>query len=116
MSAPDPQPISLFELVDADEPRRRRRTRPASTSPLPGPPATAAPRPGLASITELPMLLTMIEAAALLRIGRTTIYKLAETWRVTGGAEGIPTVRIGTKLFVRRADLERIVSGPDEAA
>ena len=68
------------------------------------------------SITQLPLLLTMIEAAAVLRIGRTTVYKLAETWRTTDGAEGIPTVRIGTKLFVRRVDLERIVSGPDEAA
>jgi excisionase family DNA binding protein len=68
------------------------------------------------STAELPLLLTMTEAAALLRIGRTTVYKLAELHRSTLGASGIPTVRIGTKLFVRRADFERIVSGPDEAA
>jgi excisionase family DNA binding protein len=106
MSAHDPQPISLFEIGSTDTPRRRR--------PL-APPAQAEPAPALAPVTEIPLLLTMTEAATLLRIGRTTIYKLAELHRSTHGASGIPTVRVGNKVFVRRTDLQHIV-GPDDAA
>ena len=115
MSARDPQPIALFELASAETERPRRTARKAPEPPPPAvrPEVSSTP---VTSIAELPLLLSMIEAAALLRIGRTTVYKLAEAWRSIDGATGIPTVRVGTKLFVRRADLERIVNGPDEAA
>ena len=106
------QPLSLFELVEPNAPRRQRSARRSATAAAP----TAVVEPNEPSITQMPLLLTMTEAAAVLRIGRTTVYKLAENWRATDGASGIPTVRIGAKLFVRRADLERIVDGPDEAA
>ena len=49
------------------------------------------------SIDDLPDFLTIEEAARILRIGRGQAYELARRWRVTGGAEGLPNVEIGTK-------------------
>ena len=40
-----------------------------------------------------PDLLTVEEAARVLRIGRTKVYELARLYLVTGGAEGLPVVR-----------------------
>jgi excisionase family DNA binding protein len=54
----------------------------------------------------LPDFLTVEEAAAVLRIGRTTAYDLARRYRVTGGAEGLPVVVLGRMLRVPRAQLE----------
>jgi hypothetical protein len=60
-------------------------------------------------IEELPLMLTVTEAAAVLRVSRTSAYKLAEEWRRTNGASGLPTVKLGSRLLVRRVDLARIV-------
>ena len=49
------------------------------------------------SIDDLPDFLTIEEAARVLRIGRGQAYELARRWQVTGGAEGLPNVEIGTK-------------------
>ena len=49
------------------------------------------------SLDDLPDFLTIEEAAKILRIGRGQAYELARRWRVTGGAEGLPNVEIGTK-------------------
>ena len=54
-------------------------------------------------------MLTAGEAAAVLRISRTSAYKLAEEWRWSHGASGLPTVRLGARLLVRRVDLAVIV-------
>ena len=67
----------------------------------------AAPPP--ATLAGLPLMLTVGEAATVLRISRTSAYKLAEAWRTTGGTTGLPTVRLGCRLLVRRVDLARIV-------
>lgn len=42
-------------------------------------------------------------------MGRTTAYKLAEEWRITGGRSGLPAVKLGRRLLVRRIDLADIV-------
>jgi len=47
-----------------------------------------------------------------LRVGRTTAYRLARTYLATNGADGIPTVRYGKQLRVPRAALERDLGGP----
>lgn len=60
-------------------------------------------------LDELPLMLTVAEAAAVLRISRTTAYKLAEEGRVTGGLCGLPTVKLGSRLLVRRVDLAAMV-------
>ena len=62
-----------------------------------------------ASLASLPLMLTVDEAAGLLRISRTSAYKLAHEWRCTAGASGLPTVRSGSRIMVRRVDLAAIV-------
>ena len=64
-----------------------------------------------------PDLLTVEEAADVLRIGRTKAYELARRYLVTGGAEGLPVVRVGHLLRVpRQALLEQFIGGADHLA
>ena len=60
----------------------------------------------------LPDFLTVEEAAAILRIGRTAAYGLARQWRATDGKEGLPVVAFGRLLRVPRAALEAVAGGP----
>ena len=59
---------------------------------------------------ELPEVLTVEEAARVLRIGRGAAYELARVWRATSGREGLPVVQLGRTLRVPRAALERLLS------
>ncbi len=68
---------------------------------------------GSASLQELPEVLTVEEAASVLRIGRGAAYELARQWRVTGGREGLPVVRFGRSLRVPRAALLRLLDVTD---
>ena len=68
---------------------------------------------------DSPEFLTVEEAAALLRIGRTSAYALAREWRETGGRKGLPVVELGRQLRVPRAALEELhasitVPSPDD--
>lgn len=65
--------------------------------------STASPGP--------PTFLTVEEAAAVLRIGRTAAYLLARRWLDSGGAEGLPVVRFGRLLRVPVHELERLAAG-----
>lgn len=58
-----------------------------------------------------PAFLTVEEAAAVLRIGRTAAYLLARRWEETGGAEGLPVVRFGRLLRTPVHELERLAGG-----
>lgn len=60
----------------------------------------------------VPDLLTIEEAARVLRIGRSTAYELANRDLATGGGEGLGVVRVGRLLRVRRTALEELVGGP----
>jgi hypothetical protein len=57
------------------------------------------------SETELPLVLSVEEAARLLRIGRSAAYEQARIFRATGGREGLPVIAIGRSLRVPRAAL-----------
>jgi hypothetical protein len=63
---------------------------------------------GPVPLDELPDFLTVEEAAAVLRIGRTSAYLLCQRWRFTGGEVGLPVVRVGRQLRVPRAALVRM--------
>ncbi len=47
-------------------------------------------------------LLTVEEAAGVLRIGRSLAYQLAREYDVTGGVSGLPVIRLGACLRVPR--------------
>jgi helix-turn-helix protein len=57
----------------------------------------------------LPDLLTVEEAAALLRISRTKAYALTQEWRASGGRTGLPVIDLGDTLRVPRRALERML-------
>lgn len=54
-------------------------------------------------------VLTIDEAAAILRISRNAAYAAARQWRATGGEHGLPCIEIGRTLRVPRADLDRLL-------
>lgn len=68
------------------------------------------------TLAGLPLMLTVNEAASVLRISRTTAYKLVELCRTTSGRSGLPHVRLGGRVLVRRVDLAEIVGEPNDAA
>lgn len=68
------------------------------------------------TLDGLPLMLTVDEAASVLRISRTTAYKLVEVHRTTAGHSGLPHVRLGGRVLVRRVDLAEIVGVPPDAA
>jgi hypothetical protein len=56
-------------------------------------------------------MLTVEEAARLLRIGRTKAYALAREYRRTGGRSGLPVVDFGDVLRVPLVRLEALIGG-----
>ena len=70
----------------------------------------------LLSLDELPEFLTVEEAAAVLRIGRTSAYLLAQRWRESGGESGLPVLRFGRQLRVPRSALVRMAETAGDAA
>lgn len=65
------------------------------------------------NMNALPDVLTVEEAAALLRIGRSAAYTLARRYRATGGREGLPVIELGRHLRVPRSGLRRLLDGED---
>lgn len=70
-------------------------------------------------IENLPDMLRVDEAAAVLRISRSRAYDEVGAFQRTGGAEGLPSIRIGRTLRVpKRALLAWIdaqLGGPSAA-
>ena len=67
---------------------------------------------GMRAIFAIPDFLTVEEAAAILRIGRTAAYALAREYLATDGVSGLPVVRFGRLLRVPRVKLEALIGGP----
>lgn len=55
---------------------------------------------------RVPDLLTIMEAAAVARISRTTAYELANRFLATNGAAGMPVKWVGGQLRVPRRQFE----------
>ena len=53
-------------------------------------------------------LLTIDEAAQRLRIGRSLAYELARAYLTTGGAEGLPVMKLGARMRVPRWALDEL--------
>jgi Helix-turn-helix domain len=47
------------------------------------------------TVSESPALMTVAEAAAMLRIGRSKAYEMARQYLATGGRDGLPVIRLG---------------------
>ena len=52
------------------------------------------------SLGDLPAMLTVEEAARVLRIGRSLAYQLATRYLDSGGTDGLPVLRLGGVLRV----------------
>lgn len=61
------------------------------------------------SLDDLPEVLTVEEAAKVLRIGRGAAYELARQFRETDGREGLPVVPLGRSLRVPKVALRRLL-------
>ena len=66
----------------------------------------------MASGSDEPYFYTVEEAALILRIGRTTAYRLAGLWVSSSGGDGLQTIVVGGQLRVPRVVLERLAEGP----
>ena len=61
------------------------------------------------NIEDLPLVLTIEEAAEILRISRWAAYEQARIWRESGGRDGLPVLTLGRCLRVSRATLEEML-------
>lgn len=61
-------------------------------------------------------VLTIEEAAELLRISRGAAYNLARRWRETDGREGIPCLKLGRTLRVPNDALHEMLDRPPPPA
>jgi excisionase family DNA binding protein len=53
------------------------------------------------------LFLRVEDAARLLGISRSSAYNLANRWIDTKGVEGLPSIRLGRRLLVKRSALEK---------
>ena len=56
---------------------------------------------------QSPLFLRVEEAARLLRISRSSAYEAANTWLRSEGKEGLPCVRLGRRIVVPRAAIDK---------
>ena len=61
---------------------------------------------------DLPFVLTVEEAASVLRISRSSAYEQVRLYEVTNGDEGIPSLRVGRRIRIPRAALLEKLLGP----
>jgi len=61
------------------------------------------------ALDECPELLTITEAAQVLRISRATAYAEANRFERTG--EGLPVIRVGRSLRAPREQLRSLIAG-----
>lgn len=62
--------------------------------------------------TSASLFVRVEEAARLLGISRSLAYELANEWIDTGGRTGLPAIRLGRRLLVKRTVIEQSGSCP----
>jgi excisionase family DNA binding protein len=62
-----------------------------------------------AALETDPEVLTVEEAARVLRISRNAAYSLARQWRVTNGRVGLPCIELGRTIRVPRSALDQML-------
>jgi excisionase family DNA binding protein len=67
-------------------------------------------------LADLPDVLTIDEAAAVLRISRGAAYQLAHEYLWSGGREGLPVFRLGRRLRVPKVAIERLLASEPSRA
>ena len=60
--------------------------------------------------SDLPLMLTVEDAARVLRIGRSHAYNLTKVYLTSGGTDGLPVLRLGDLLCVPKAALHELVT------
>lgn len=60
--------------------------------------------------SALPLLLTVDEAARVLRIGRSHAYNLTKQYETSGGTTGVPVIRLGDLLRVPKSALQELLT------
>ena len=101
--------VEQLRLVADHE--QRAPARPAGVE---GARREAASRPGR-MLSEFGEVLTVEEAATVLRISRASAYEAARMWRVTQ-SEGLPVIQIGRRLLVPKNALEEMLRGSSPAS
>ena len=66
----------------------------------------------MSNLEDLPLVLTIEEAAEILRISRWAAYEQARIWRESGGRHGLAVLTLGRCLRVSRATLEEMLRSP----
>ena len=66
--------------------------------------------PVLDEWSELPLMLTVDEAARVLRIGRSKAYEMTKLYETSAGTRGLPVLRLGDLLRVPRFALHEFVT------
>jgi len=59
---------------------------------------------------HMPLMLTVEEAARVLRIGRSHAYNLARMYFASGGTHGLPVLRLGNVMRVPKIALYELVT------
>ena len=62
------------------------------------------------SLENLPAMLTVEEAARVLRVGRSLAYQLATSYLDSGGTDGLPVLRLGGVLRVPGSALRELIT------
>jgi hypothetical protein len=91
-----PVPDGVEPSVVSEPPARRRASQ------FEGDDSRPASRVGPPGGDDQALLYTVVEAAVLLRISRTSAYQLARGYLASGGHEGLPVIRVGRCLRVPR--------------
>ena len=81
--------------------------------PVGAPRARPADKKPPTTLAEFGDVLTVEEAAQVLRISRASAYELARRWR-SQNPSGLPVIQLGRFLRVPKSALERVLARPGE--